>query len=311
MNGRVVVLTGGVGGAKLVLGLMQLVAPERITAIVNTGDDFRHLGLWICPDLDTLLYTLAGKANLEHGWGRAGETWSFMAAVRSFGGEDWFSLGDGDLALHVVRSARLANGATLSQISGDFARAWGLPLTMLPMSDDPVSTHLSTNEGDLPFQRYFVARRCEPVVSAIRFDGASAARASPGVLEAIQDARTRAVLIAPSNPFLSIDPILAVPGIRAALMKTAAPVVAVAPIVGGNAVKGPTAKLMLELGIPVTPRAIADHYRGVIDGLLVDERDGLQGVEIPTASADTLMVSLEDRTRVASAALALADRIAS
>jgi len=311
VSDNVVVLTGGVGGAKLVLGLTQVVTPDRITAIVNTGDDFRHLGLWICPDLDTLLYTLAGKANAEHGWGRDGETWTFMAAARSLGAEDWFLLGDGDLALHVVRSARLANGAALSRISRDFARAWRVPVALLPMSDDPVSTHLRTNEGDLPFQRYFVERRCVPIVNAVRFEGAATAQAAPGVVEAILDADTRAVLIAPSNPFLSIDPILAVPGIWAALMNATAPVVAVAPIVGGKAVKGPTAKLMLELGIPVTPRAIADHYRGLIDGLLVDERDGPGGVGVPMASADTLMVSLEDRARVASAALALADRIAS
>jgi LPPG:FO 2-phospho-L-lactate transferase len=311
VSDNVVVLTGGVGGAKLVLGLTQVVAPDRITAIVNTGDDFRHLGLWISPDLDTLLYTLAGKANAEHGWGRAGETWGFMAALRSLGAEDWFLLGDGDLALHVVRSARLASGTALSLISRDFARAWRLRVTMLPMSDDPVSTHLSTDEGDLPFQRYFVERRCAPAVNAIRFEGAAAAQAAPGVVEAILDADTRAVLIAPSNPFLSIDPILAVPGIRAALAAATAPVVAVAPIVGGQAVKGPTVKLMLELGIPVTLRAIADHYRGIIDGLLVDERDAPENIGIPTASADTLMVSLEDRARVATAALALADRILS
>ncbi|HLZ96663.1 MAG TPA: 2-phospho-L-lactate transferase [Steroidobacteraceae bacterium] len=311
MSEKVVVLTGGVGGAKLVLGLMQVMAPDRITAIVNTGDDFRHLGLWICPDLDTLLYTLSGKANAEQGWGRAGETWGFMAALRSLGAEDWFLLGDGDLALHVVRTARLASGAALSLIIRDFAQAWGVPVTMFPMSDDPVSTHLSTNEGDLPFQRYFVERRCVPAVKAIRFEGAAAAQAAPGVVEAIQGADTRAVLIAPSNPFLSIDPILAVPGIRAALTNATAPVVAVAPIVGGKAVKGPTAKLMLELGIPVTPRAIADHYHGIIDGLLVDERDRQESVGIATAEADTLMMSLPDRARVALAALALADRIAS
>jgi LPPG:FO 2-phospho-L-lactate transferase len=291
--------------------LTQVVVPDRITAIVNTGDDFRHLGLWISPDIDTLLYTLAGKANAEHGWGRAGETWGFMAALRSLGAEDWFLLGDADLALHVLRSARLASGATLSVISRDIARAWGLAVSLLPMSDDPVATHLSTNDGELPFQRYFVERRCAPAVNAIRFEGAAAALPAPGVVEAIQGADTRAVLIAPSNPFLSIDPILAIPGIRTALMNATAPVVAVAPIVGGKAVKGPTAKLMVELGIPVTPRAIADHYRGVIDGLLVDERDGPEDVGIPMASADTLMVSLTDRARVASAALALADRIAS
>jgi LPPG:FO 2-phospho-L-lactate transferase len=182
---------------------------------------------------------------------------------------------------------------------------------MLPMSDDPVSTHLSTNEGDLPFQRYFVERRCRPTVDAVRFEGAAAAAAAPGVVEAILNSDTRAVLIAPSNPFLSIDPILAVPGIRAALKSASAPIVAVAPIVGGQAVKGPTAKLMLELGMPVTPRAIADHYLGIIDGLLVDERDAPERIGIPTASADTLMASLEDRARVAAAALALADRICS
>jgi LPPG:FO 2-phospho-L-lactate transferase len=311
MSGKVVVLTGGVGGAKLVLGLTQVNPPDGITAIVNTGDDFRHIGLWISPDLDTLLYTLAGKADAERGWGRAGETWGFMAALRSLGAEDWFLLGDSDLALHVVRSARLASGAALSLISRDFARAWRVSVTMLPMSDDPVSTHLTTAEGELSFQSYFVERRCAPAVRAIRFEGAAAARAAPGVVEAILDPGTRAVLIAPSNPFLSIDPILAVPGIRAALAAASAPVVAVAPIVGGQAVKGPTAKLMLELGIPVTPRAIADHYLGIIDGLLVDERDSPEDIGIPTTSTDTLMVSLEDRARVAAAALTFADRIMS
>lgn len=309
MSGRVIVLTGGVGGAKLVLGLAQVMPAEAITAIVNTGDDFRHLGLSISPDIDTLLYTLAGKANAEQGWGRAGETWQFMDALRSLGGEDWFNLGDGDLALHVERSAALARGETLSAVTRRFGRAWGVGTTMLPMSDDPVATHLATDAGDLPFQRYFVERRCAPVVRAIRFEGAAAAAPGPGVIEAILDPQARAILIAPSNPYLSVDPILAVPGIRAALAQAAAPVVAVSPIVGGKAVKGPTSKLMAELGVSATPATIAAHYAGILDGLLVDERDATDGLAIAFDQADTLMATLDDRARVAYAALALADRL--
>ncbi len=309
MTGKVVVLTGGVGGAKLVLGLAQVMPAEDIVAIVNTGDDFRHLGLSVSPDIDTLLYTLAGKANAAQGWGREGETWQFMDALRSLGGEDWFNLGDGDLALHVERTAALARGETLGAITRRFASAWGVRTVMLPMSDDPVATHLATDAGDLPFQRYFVERRCAPVVGAIRFKGAAAARPAPGVIEAIRDPETRAILIAPSNPYLSVDPILAVPGIRDALAGAAAPVVAVSPIVGGQAVKGPTAKLMAELGVAATPATIAAHYAGVIDGLLVDERDATDGLAIAYDQADTLMTTLDDRARVARAALALAGRL--
>ena len=308
---RIVTLTGGVGGAKLVLGLMRICPPEQITAIVNTGDDFRHFGLTISPDIDTLLYTLSGKANAAQGWGREGESWSFMDALKSLGGEDWFLLGDGDLALHVLRSHLLARGETLSAITARFAAAWGLDLTILPMSDDPVATHLNTSEGDMPFQRYFVERRCAPEVRAIRFEGAERAIPAAGVIEAITAPDTRAIVIAPSNPWLSIDPILAVPGIREALASARAPVVAVSPIVGGQAVKGPTAKLMQELGLTVTNQSIAAHYADVIDGLLIDERDDAYDISIPYDIGDTLMKTLEDRERVARAALALADRIAS
>lgn len=307
---RIVILTGGVGGAKLVLGLMKICPPEQITAIVNTADDFRHLGLAISPDIDTLLYTLSDKANKAQGWGREGESWNFMDAVKSLGGEDWFLLGDGDLALHVLRSYLLAKGETLSAVTARFASAWGIGLSILPMSDDPVATHLTTNEGDLPFQRYFVERRCAPQVQAIRFDGAERAEAAAGVIEAITDPATEAILIAPSNPWLSVDPILAVPAIRQALADAKAPIVAVSPIVGGQAVKGPTAKLMGELGLSVTNESIAAHYAGIIDALLVDERDDASGLTIPHAIADTLMKTLADRERVARAALALADRIA-
>jgi LPPG:FO 2-phospho-L-lactate transferase len=308
VSDKVVVLTGGVGGAKLVLGLAQVMPPGDIVAIVNTGDDFRHLGLSVSPDIDTLLYTLAGKANAAQGWGREGETWQFMEVVRTLGGEDWFNLGDGDLALHVLRSEALARGETLSAITRRFGETWGVAVTMLPMSDDRVATHLATDEGDLPFQRYFVERRCMPVVSAVHFDGALVARPAPGVIEAIGAARV--ILIAPSNPYLSVDPILAVPAIRAALAEATAPVVAVSPIVGGKAVKGPTGKLMDELGIAVTPASIARHYEGIIDGLLVDERDAPGELAIAHDTADTLMSTLDDRARVARAALALAERIA-
>lgn len=306
---RVVVLTGGVGGAKLVLGLQQIIDPAHITAIVNTGDDFSHLGLWISPDIDTLLYTLSGKANAAQGWGREGESWAFMDALRSLDGEDWFALGDGDLALHVLRTQRLANGETLSSIIAGFASAWGIAASILPMSDDKVSTCLNTDQGKLAFQNYFVERQCAPVVKQIRFDGAERAKPAPGVIDAITNRKTRAILIAPSNPFLSIDPILAVPGISEALKRAAAPVVAVSPIVGGKAVKGPTAKLMNELGMAITPQAVAGHYAGLIDAILVDERDGYIKLGIPTLSADTLMRSLADRARVAQAALDLADSL--
>ena len=309
-SGRVVVLTGGVGGAKLVLGLMQVMDPARIVAVVNTGDDFQHLGLDISPDIDTLLYTLADKADRERGWGRQDESWAFMAALRSLGGEDWFQLGDGDLAIHVLRTARLRAGETLGRVTAGMAASWGLAPTILPMTDDRVATMVDTDEGELSFQRYFVARRCEPRVQAIRFDGADAARPAPGVVEAIVAPDTQAILIAPSNPWLSIDPILAVPGIRDALVRAAAPVVAVSPLVGGQSVKGPTAKLMGELGLSVRARTIAAHYAPFLDAMLVDAGDPEQDrPAICCRTEDILMRSLDDRARVARATLALAESL--
>ena len=310
MSGNnVVVLTGGVGGAKLVLGLTHIIEPARITAIVNTGDDFRHLGLYISPDLDTLLYTLSGKSNVEQGWGRADESFGFMASLRSLGEEDWFLLGDKDLALHVTRTAHLFAGLALSTITRQFAAAWNVNVNMLPMSDDAVSTCVRTDEGDLSFQQYFVKRRCQPKVMAVHFEGALSARPAAGVIEAIDSADTRAILIAPSNPYLSIDPILAIPGIRAALTGAKAPIVAVSPLVEGKAVKGPTAKIMQELGIPVTSQSIGAHYGALIDGMLIDERDPAGDSNLTVARSNTMMLSLADRERVAAAALALADRM--
>jgi LPPG:FO 2-phospho-L-lactate transferase len=298
---KVTALTGGVGGAKLVLGLTQIVPANKISAIINTGDDFVHLGLPVSPDIDTLLYTLAGKANAAQGWGREGESWAFMAALKSLGGPDWFNLGDGDLALHVMRLA----GGSKSATTARFAAAWGIGVNMLPMSNDPVATILESDAGPLPFQTYFVEQRCAPVVLSIRFEGASIAQPAPGVIDAI--AQADIILIAPSNPWLSVDPILAVPGIRDALRSAPAPVVAVSPIIAGQAVKGPTAKLMTELGQPVTNASIAAHYDDLLDGLLINRGD--DAPVIAQAEADTLMHTIEDRARVARAALDLAETL--
>ena len=293
---KVAALTGGVGGAKFVLGLQACGLVEKLTVVVNTGDDFRHLGLHISPDIDTVLYTLSGRANVVQGWGRENETWSFLDAVRSLGGPEWFRLGDGDLALHVLRSDKLARGHALTEITAAFACAWGLKASVLPMSDDPVATQLDTDCGRLEFQRYFVEQQCQPKVHAIRFAGAEKARAAPGVVDAIASAD--AVFIAPSNPYLSIDPILAVSEIALAMRRTGAPVVAISPLVAGRAVKGPTTKLMAELGIETNNDSIAAHYADTIDAMLHDVHDAPPG-DIPARAVDTLMHSLDDRIRVA------------
>jgi LPPG:FO 2-phospho-L-lactate transferase len=303
VSARYTILTGGVGGAKLVDGLYRILPPQSLTAIVNTGDDFRHFGLPISPDIDTLLYTLSGKSNQTLGWGRDGETWNFMAALKSLGGEDWFNLGDGDLALHVLRGAALAAGAPLSAVISRFAKVWNLHLSILPMSDDAVATWVETDEGLLPFQRYFVERQCAPKVKSVHFEGAAAAAPAPGVIAAIME--SAAVFIAPSNPWLSVDPLLSLPAIRTALATTPASVVAVSPLIEGKAVKGPTAKLMGELGLEVTNSNIVAHYGDWLDGLIIHGTDDASdGIAI--ARTDTLMKTPEDRERVARAALALA-----
>ena len=302
---KITVLTGGVGGAKFVHGLALCDQVSQLTAIVNTGDDFRHLGLHISPDIDSLLYALSAKDNRTQGWGRADESWSFMAALKELGGPDWFNLGDGDLALHILRSERLARGESLSAITAAFARDWGIPATILPMSDDPVATWVETEDGPLAFQRYFVEQQCRPVAKAIRFEGAATAKPAPGVIAAITGAD--AVFIAPSNPYLSVDPILAVAEIRAALVATRAPVIAISPIIGGKAVKGPTAKLMHELGISVTNASIASHYDGVIQGMVHDESDSPPLIR--ARATRTLMTRDADRVRVAREAIALAQSL--
>lgn len=305
---KIAVITGGVGGAKFVFGLQNYSKISELTAIVNTGDDFRHLGLHVSPDIDTLLYTLSGKASTALGWGREVESWNFMSALKSLGGPEWFNLGDGDLALHVLRTERLRQGEALSTITSSFAKSWAIATTVLPMSNDPVATWLETDDGPLPFQNYFVERQCRPTVRDIRFDGAAAARPAPGVAEAIADAD--AVFIAPSNPYLSVDPVLAISGIAAALKATRAPVIAISPLICGKAVKGPTTKLMAELGIDPDNNAIAVHYDGVIDGLLHDQGDAPPN-NLPSRGTATLMTDMESKMVVARAALDFAVELAS
>lgn len=310
-NRPILALSGGVGGAKLALGLYRVLPLDTLTVIANTGDDFDHLGLSISPDLDTLLYTLSGQANPELGWGRAGETWTFMAALERLGGETWFRLGDGDLATHVERTRRLKAGESLSAIIDDFRRRLGIRARLLPMSDSPVRTRLYTKDGWFDFQDYFVRLRCEPVISELAFAGAEAARPHPDFLAALAGPRLRAVILCPSNPFISIDPILAVPGVREALRACRAPVIAVSPIVAGQAVKGPTAKMMAELGLPVDAATPARRYRDFLDLYVADEADAapVADLDLPVVLTRTLMQSLDDRETLARTVLAAAQRI--
>ena len=314
MSDRIALLCGGVGGAKLALGLDRVLPERALTIIVNTGDDFDHLGLRISPDIDTVLYTLAGLNDPVRGWGRHDETWHCMDALAAIGGDTWFALGDRDLALHLERTRRLSNGETLSSIVDHFARRLGVRSRVLPMSDDSVATIVHTNEGALAFQQYFVRRRCEPVVTGVSFDGALSAHGQPDACTALADPYLTAIVIAPSNPYLSIDPILAVRGIRSALAAATVPVIAVSPLVGGDAVKGPTAKMMRELGLPVSNAAIAAHYAGLIDVLVIDESDAgdasdvaaVERAGVRVAVTRTLMRDDSDKTRVARDVVALA-----
>ena len=315
----ILALAGGVGGAKLAAGLQAaLDSPAELLTVVNTGDDFEHLGLSICPDLDTVMYTLSGRANPETGWGLAGESWNFLETLGALGGEDWFRLGDRDLATHIERTWRLRAGETLSGVTADLAARLGVPSRIAPMSDDPVRTVVETLEGDLPFQEYFVRRRCEPALRRLRFEGAVEARMSAAFEAAVADPALEAVVVCPSNPYLSIDPILAVPGVRAALAGCAAPVVAVSPIVGGRAIKGPAAKIMGELGVEVSAATVAARYRDLLDGFVLDETDralaaaieseGAAGARAPlrVAVEQTVMRTGEDRARLAARVLGFA-----
>jgi LPPG:FO 2-phospho-L-lactate transferase len=297
----IIALSGGVGGAKLALGLARVMPPEQLTVVVNTGDDFEHLGLSISPDIDTVTYTLAGVANRELGWGRQDETWSFMETMEALGGETWFRLGDRDVALHVERTRRLNAGETLSAVTADLCRRLGIKSHVVPMSDDPVRTRLRTDEGWLDFQEYFVHRRCEPVVHELLFQGAGAARAHPDFLAALRDPSLQAVVICPSNPFISVEPILAIPGVRQAMIDSPVPIIAVSPIIAGQAVKGPTAKMMKELGLDPSAGTVAHRYHDLLDGYVIDHADMSEVVSIDArvTLAQTLMRTMEDREALA------------
>lgn len=280
MSGQIVCLTGGIGGAKLALGLYRALSPGALTLGINTGDDFRHLGLEIWPDFDTALYTLAGLSDPVRGWGRVDETWAFMDAMRALGGADWFQLGDRDLATHVLRTEALGAGRSASEIAAQLSRACGLTARLLPVTQDPVRTVVETADGELSFQAYFVRHRAEPAITGLRYEGAAAATATPALLEALAAPDLAGVVIAPSNPLLSVGPILAITPLRQALAACRAPVVAVSPIVAGAAIKGPTARNMSDLGLDVSPVAVARLYADVLDGFLLDAQDAALAQQI-------------------------------
>jgi LPPG:FO 2-phospho-L-lactate transferase len=304
-QGEFVALCGGVGGAKLALGL-QHVLGDKLTVVVNVGDDFDHLGLRICPDIDTVLYTLSGLSDQSRGWGRVDETWQFMEALERLGGETWFRLGDRDLALHVERTRRLRAGESLTTLTGGIARQLGILAKICPATDDVLRTMVQTSAGLLEFQRYFVERRCEPQVERIYFEGALAAQPTSAVEAALNSATLSGIIICPSNPYLSIDPIVSIEPLRKMLKSRRVPSVAISPVIGGKAVKGPTGKIMGELGIGVAPSSIALHYSSLIDGLIIDDVDATVTEEIDAKlfATNTLMVDLDTRIRLARDVLA-------
>ncbi len=304
---KVVALSGGVGGAKLVDGLAAAMPPDDLTVIVNTGDDFDHLGLRICPDLDTVLYNLAGLADPERGWGRTDESWHFLDELGRLGGPTWFRIGDRDLALHVERTRHLSVGEPLSEVTETLRRALGVQVRVLPMSDDRVETWVHTENETLPFQEYFVARRYEPAVRGFRFQGVEQATPAPGVLQAIDEAGM--VIMCPSNPLVSLDPILAIPGMREAVRARRA--VGVSPILGQRAVKGPAAKIFAELGIEPSALAVAKHYKDLLVGWMIDKQDAdlvepIKALGIEVRATDILMADREDRRRLAEEVLQFA-----
>lgn len=307
---RILALSGGVGGAKLVAGLASVLPATALTVAVNVGDDFEHLGLTICPDFDTLLYTLSGVVHPQQGWGRADESWQLQDELRHLGGPTWFQLGDRDLALHLLRRDLLSRGQTLSEVSEELARRLGLAIRVLPVSDDAVRTIVDTDEGALPFQDYFVRRRAEPRVRALRYEGAAQARLAPGVRAALEDPLLDGVVLCPSNPYLSIAPMLAVPELRERLRALTVPVIAVSPIVGGRAIKGPTAKIMQELQVVPSAAVIADLYADFVDRVLVDVQDGsLVHGDARFVLAGTVMTTAADRADLAQVCIDLVRRL--
>ena len=298
------VLSGGVGGAKLVLGLSRTLNNEDFMTIVNTGDDFVHLGLKICPDIDTIIYTLAELVDQERGWGLKDESWNFLDKTKLLGGEGWFNLGDKDLATHVHRTQRLAKGEDLTSITKNLASSFGVEAKLVPMTNDIVSTVVETPEEDLAFQHYFVRDRCLPTVKGFRFEGVKSSVINPLIQEYARANDKSAVLLAPSNPFVSIDPILSVPAMTDELVGMKGPKIAISPIINSKAVKGPAAKMMQELGVPSTSIEIANHYKGLIDAIVIDHADAplsekIEDLGIKVFTTNTVMHSLNEKITLA------------
>ena len=294
---KILAITGGVGGAKLALGLSKILTPDELLFLVNTGDDFQHLGLEISPDLDSLLYALSGKNNPELGWGRANETWACISELEDLGADSWFRLGDRDLALHLVRTQMLNQGATLQNVADRLSESLGIDHRIAPMSNDKISTTVNTPNGKLAFQEYFVREQCEPAVIDFDFEGIEKSTPNPVVMSWLDECD--GIIICPSNPYVSVDTILSVPKYRDAFQSK--PVIAVSPIVGGLAIKGPAAKMMKELGVPPTPIAVAKHYGSLLSGFVLDQTDHEQAKDIPIPSivTQTIMLTLQDRIGLA------------
>jgi len=307
---KIVVLAGGVGGARLASGFHLTQLPADLSVVVNTGDDFEHLGLHISPDLDTVMYTLAGLANRETGWGVAGDGFEALTALERLGGPSWFRIGDRDLATHLQRTTLLSQGLRLTDVTARLSEALGLAARVLPMTDDPVATKVATDDGELDFQDYFVRRRCEPVVRSIRFEGIDVAQPSAEALATLRAAD--GIVIAPSNPFVSVEPILALPGVRE--LVASKPALAVSPIVGGQAIKGPAAKMLGELGLEVSPLAVAGRYTGLIDGFVMDQQDAsladtVRALGLEVVVAQTVMRTDADRAALARDCIDLLTRL--
>jgi LPPG:FO 2-phospho-L-lactate transferase len=299
---KVVALAGGVGGSKMVNGLAQILAPENLFIIANTGDDFEHLGLYISPDLDTIMYRLAGVNNPQTGWGRVDETWQMMAALRDLGGPTWFNLGDKDLANNLLRTQWLREGHPLSWVTAQLCQRFGVAQRLVPMTDSPVRTIVHTDQGQLEFQDYFVRHRCEPRVEKLTYKGADTAEFNPAISTAIR--RADLIVVTPSNPLLSIDPILSLPGMSQLISSTAAPKIAISPIIGGAAVKGPVAKIMRELEMEVSPLGVALHLEHILKGFVLDSIDQklrarIEDLGLKAMCTDTLMHSAQDQARLA------------
>ena len=294
---KILAITGGVGGAKLALGLSKILTPDELLFLVNTGDDFQHLGLEISPDLDSLLYALSGKNNPELGWGRANETWACISELEELGADSWFRLGDRDLALHLVRTQMLNQGATLQNVADRLSESLGIDHRIAPMSNDKISTTVNTPNGKLAFQEYFVREQCEPAVIDFDFEGIENSKPNPVVMSWLDECD--GIIICPSNPYVSVDTILSVPKYRDAFQSK--PVIAVSPIVGGLAIKGPAAKMMTELGVPPTPIAVAKHYGSLLSGFVLDQTDHEQAkdIAIPSIVTQTIMLTLQDRIGLA------------